>query len=456
MTTSRRRNLLDSVLTETDSAVCLLDPDGRVRFVSAGFTEWTGWEAKNVEGLLCDAAVSDEASAVEWLTASLAVPAVAANGKSVSVRSHIPGSSGALLTCRLTYIPIMERSEVQRMLIFVEPDSRSRATPVSASQQLHAELTAVRLEFRRRFSAGSYIGRNNSVRLALEQANLLKDSATGYTILGPPGCGRRHLAKLIHVSGSHSERSCVAIDCRLLTTNQLIQTMDSLRIAADAPGPGVHRTTGTLILNDAELCPVEVQQWIVDNIQTWSGPVRLAAVCEISMDDAESQPWIIPEFRDLFAAVTIRLPPLHLRGDDVALLAQHFVNESRRLEKTSAEGMSSEVTAQLQFYHWPGNVRELRQVVFAACQACFQEQIQTLDLPFSFRTGMDSQQMMQPALQNPHSLEDLICEYEKSVLSNTLLACRGNKAEAARRLGLTRPKLYRRLTALGLESESGT
>tara|TARA_B100001939_G_C16781800_1_gene547339 strand:- start:490 stop:849 length:360 start_codon:yes stop_codon:yes gene_type:complete len=115
--------------------------------------------------------------------------------------------------------------------------------------------------------------------------------------------------------------------------------------------------------------------------------------------------------------------------------------------------MSDEFVQKLQFYRWPGNIRELRQVISEACQNSFSSVLEPDDLPFSFRAGMQSQQL--PDLPSPAvtSLEELLRRFERDVLTQTLEACSGNKAEAARRLGMTRPRLYRRLRSLGMEDD---
>ena len=108
---------------------------------------------------------------------------------------------------------------------------------------------------------------------------------------------------------------------------------------------------------------------------------------------------------------------------------------------------------ELQFYRWPGNVRELQHVIAEACQNSFDQQLKIEDLPFSFNVGMEAQKMPAVPEASQQSLDGILHRFEIDVIQKTLAACRNNKAEAARRLGLTRPKLYRRMKTLGIDDE---
>jgi DNA-binding NtrC family response regulator len=95
----------------------------------------------------------------------------------------------------------------------------------------------------------------------------------------------------------------------------------------------------------------------------------------------------------------------------------------------------------------------LRQVIVDACQNSFNAELTIDDLPFSFRAGVDAQQLPSLPAETELSLDQILQKFETDVLLKTLAACRGNKADVARRLGMTRPKLYRRLKTLGIDTE---
>ena len=454
MAVRRKRNLLDGVLTDSESAVCVLDGERKLRFFGPGMVKLTGWPADDMEGMICEPATSSYSPPMELLASTLAPPHAVLSGSVFTVAAVLPHRDGTSVKTTVTFVPILDQyGAVTRIVVMSGPESSS-AVPASISQKLHAEITALRVEFRRRFSEGSFIGRCPMIRKALRKAEMLANSDAGYSVVGPAGSGRRHLARLIHTSGMrHHEQSFVALDCQLLTPEQVLETLRRIRrLSTEHTTP--HQQAGTLLFVDADRCPREVQSWILDNFSAEASGVRLAATSQRSLNSRDDEQWLMPQFNDLFSTMQIDLPSLHHRDDDVSILAQHFVEECHRGLETSAESLDEETLAELSFYRWPGNVRELRQVIREACQSCFDATISTKHLPFSFRAGVEAQRLPLTPQAGVQSLEAILVRFEADVLTGTLASCDGNKAEAARRLGLTRPKLYRRLKTLGLDAYS--
>lgn len=451
----RKRNLLDAILTESHSAVCVLDAERRIRFFSPGMKSLTGWNADEIEGLACLQKPSPNSSNADLLTTALSPSLSVFDGSIQTIDTVLPRKAGTSIRVHVTFVPINDADgSVQRILILCDPDRTKSVTKASLSQQLHAEITALRIEFRRRFSEQSFFGKCPEITRALKQAELLKAASCGYSIVGPSGSGRRHFAKLVHVSGHNSEESLVPLDCRLLTADQVLQSLQILKQLRESESASAsHQNAGTLLLVDADRCPREVQAWILEHLEAELSSIRVVSTSEQPLQQAMSEGWLIAEFHQLFQAVEVTLPPLHSRGNDIKLLTQHFVSESLRLQETSAQSVSEEVMAELMFYRWPGNVRELQKVISLACQNSFNNKLEVDDMPFSFTAGIDAQKLPPTPEKGEQSLDAILQQFEIDVLQKTLEACRGNKAEAARRLGLTRPKLYRRLKTLGIDTE---
>ena len=446
----RRRNLLDAVLADSTSAVCVLDGDRRIRFFSPGMEQLTGWKPSEVEGLTCTRGIANSGAEVDLLTASLLPAMPVLEGAVETLNTVLPRRNGTSVKAQLTFVPVLDDGgSVVRIVVHCDARPRQQTTTASLSQQLHAEVTALRIEFRRRFAAESFIGRCPEIRRALEQAELLRGGAAGYTITGPPGSGRRHFARMVHATGAHSEQSFVPLDCRMLTAEQVLLALRNLRQLAEQES-APHKQTGTLLFVDAHLCPREVQSWVLDNLSEQLQQARLVATTETDLQQVVADGWMLPRFHQLLDAVLVRLPPLHQRGDDIPLLAQHFIMEAHRHQQTSAESLAPDVLQEFRFYRWPGNVRELQSVVMQACENSFDTQLQLEDIPFAFKAGLEAQSMPPTPTVSEQSLDAILRQFETDVLRQTLDACDGNKAEAARRLGLTRPKLYRRLETLNL------
>lgn len=452
--TTRRRNLLDQILVTSDSCLCIVDSRRRMRFFSPGMESWTGWDAGQIEGLSCDSLAADQTTPADLLAAAFNPSSDAWKGHLQFWHAVLPTADGAVVKSAFCSVPLSNESgQIERILMvrWDGPGPVDDPADHTVGQQLHAEVAALRADFRSRYSWDSFIGADPSLAPVRQLADLLRNTDCHFNIAGEPGTGRRHLAKCIHVGGRDAELSLVPLHCDLLSTEALYDALRELNRMSEVHA-GSHEHPGMLLLVDVERMPREVQQWLLDQTLP-PDAVRLAATSSVPLSHVVDDGWMLPEFRQQIAPVEICLPPLHARGKDALMLAQEFVQQNRRLNGTSALELSQDVAAELLSYHWPGNIRELQQVIHQACTACSGDVIEPSDLPFAFRAGMDAQAIDPGTSQPSLSLEELLQSAERRILQATLNACRGNKAEAARRLGLTRPSVYRRLKTLGLTDE---
>ncbi len=140
------------------------------------------------------------------------------------------------------------------------------------------------------------------------------------------------------------------------------------------------------------------------------------------------------------------VPPLRERSEDIPIIVRHFLEQHRlRDARCAVTGISPEAVRLLTAYRWPGNVRELRNAVEYALVLCSQGEIQPEHLPAKIIT--DSGACPPPDDQHPSSERERILE--------ALRQSRGNRSAAARRLGISRVTLWKRLKRLGLEGPLG-
>ncbi len=451
---SRRRNLLDQILVVSDSCLCIVDARRRMRFFSPGMEAWTGWSAADIEGLSCEGLAVEKAAPADLLAAAFNPGTASWKGQVQLWRAVLPTASGGVVRSQFCSIPLCSESGQVERVLMVRADGTSVPGTQSdhlVAQQLHAEVAALRADFRTRYDWDSFIGADASLTRVRPLAALLKDADCYFSIAGNSGTGRRHLAKCIHVGGRAAESSCVLVYCDLLSTQALFDALRQLQTMV-AERAGAHERPGLLLLVDVDRLPREVQQWLLDQSPN-SDSVRLAATTSVPLERVVADGWMLVEFQQMIAPVEIILPPLHGRGNDVLLLAHEFIQQNRRLNRTTAVELAQDVASQLLTYQWPGNVRELREVIYDACQNCTGKVIRIEDMSFAFRAGMDAQGAAPGRSQPFQSLNDLLRTTERRIVEATLTACGGNKAEVARRLGLTRPSFYRRLKTLGLSRD---
>ena len=155
--------------------------------------------------------------------------------------------------------------------------------------------------------------------------------------------------------------------------------------------------------------------------------------------------------RELFYALTsivISVPLLRDRPEDLPLLAQFFLEESNRGAEHQVTGFHDDVLQKFLRYNWPGNVGELRAVVIESRSLCRGPTIELEHLPFRFRTGVSAQSIGPVIRRRAEALDPLLLRVEKEQIEMALAESHHNKARAAELLGITRPRLYRRMEIL--------
>src|SRR5262249_33218982 len=141
----------------------------------------------------------------------------------------------------------------------------------------------------------------------------------------------------------------------------------------------------------------------------------------------------------------IELPSLRARTDDVPVLVEHFVNRYSRQYGVAPKAVTADALACLTAYDWPGNVRELQNVVERTFALSDADTITLSDLPAQLRRPES-----RVAIAAAPSARQTLDENERVLIVDTLAASGGNKNEAARRLGIDRQRLYRKLRKYGL------
>jgi transcriptional regulator with PAS, ATPase and Fis domain len=170
----------------------------------------------------------------------------------------------------------------------------------------------------------------------------------------------------------------------------------------------------------------------------------------ISLADDEQ---LRQDFFHLLTPLVIAVPPLRQRMGDLRFLAQYLLEELNRGEARQFNGFGDDVWEKFVEYNWPGNVGELLVVIREARALCNEPLIRVKDLPFRFRTGLDAQ-AVGPAWRPPVApLEPLLAQTEREQIERALAESRHNKSRAAQLLGMTRPRLYRRMEILGIRDE---
>ena len=312
-------------------------------------------------------------------------------------------------------------------------------------------------EERRTSGFGAIIGRSNSLRTTLDQAAKVA-AHRDVTVLvgGETGTGKELLARAIHYHSPRAAAPFVEINCAAIPANLLESELfgheKGAFTGAVAAKPGLFEMAhgGTLFLDEVGHLPLELQAKLLRALEsreirrvggqvTKRIDVRVIGATHLNLSAAVAR----GEFReDLFYrlnVVALTLPPLRNREDDIEILAETFVSRLATSNGLAVPPLSPEVRAALRSHSWPGNVRELRNAM---------ERALVLSPPGTLRVeelGLHRSTLAEPAREDalpfPADLSTII----RSSVVLMLKRCSGNKSEAARRLGISRPRLQRLL-----------
>lgn len=301
------------------------------------------------------------------------------------------------------------------------------------------------------------VAQSQAMREAVGLAERVAATDANVLVTGESGAGKDAVASLIHQRSSRATQSFVKIDCAtlpgpLLEAELFGYERGAFTGASDAkPGrlEAAHR--GTLVLDEIAYLPTDAQAKLLRVIEkreferlgghrTIKVDARLIALTNVDLTDAVRR----RDFReDLFYrlnVVEIRVPPLRLRRADLPDLVRGFLKSYARKHGRAVTGIAPAALTVLKEYQFPGNVRELANVIERAVIVSTGKRLEESDLPDPVRASVRLQQRR----EHPGTL----AEIEAAYVAEILAATKGNKAEAARILGISRKNLYERLARL--------
>ena len=304
------------------------------------------------------------------------------------------------------------------------------------------------------------IGRSAAMKDVFTTIEKVAGTDANVLILGENGTGKELVARAVHRRSKRADEPFVNTDLGALSESlfesELFGHVKGAFTGADDDRPGRFEAAegGTLFLDEIGNIPKSMQAKLLTVLQrrevTRVGSVEPIPV-DIRLVCATNQPIYEmtheSEFRqDLLYrinTVEIPLPPLRERGDDIVLLAEHFLHEFAEKYQMETEALGGEAQAKLESYHWPGNVRELRHTMERAVIMSEGPVIQPSDFSFSAPMNPPADNDLPASTLN---LEDI----EQAAVRKALSKHGGNISRAANELGISRKALYRRIEKYGL------
>jgi transcriptional regulator with GAF, ATPase, and Fis domain len=337
------------------------------------------------------------------------------------------------------------------------------------AQKLKQEVASLRDVLDDRFGFDAIIGWAPPFLAALETARKVAAADTTVLLTGESGTGKEVVARAIHQASLRAESPFVALNCaalpETLVESELFGHERGAFTGADRLKRGRFEIAagGTLFLDEiGELAPAaqakllrvleERQYERVGGTTTLEADVRVVAATNRDLERAVAEGRVREDLYYRLAVFRVHLPPLRERGDDVLLLADHFVRHfCARMGKGDA-GLSREARDVLLAHSWPGNIRELENAIERALILTDGELIAASQLGIASPPAPAAAGPVPvPAAESVReSGAQTLAELEKQMIVDALKRSNGNKSHAAAALGLSRTRFYTRLRRLGL------
>ncbi len=331
-------------------------------------------------------------------------------------------------------------------------------------KKLISDATLTMESLRKEFSCSELIGNSPQLLEVLRLASRIAPTDLPVLITGESGTGKELIARAIHINSLRPQGAFVAINCSAIPANLLESELFGYEKGAFTgavhakPGKIETANGGTLFLDEIGELSIALQAKLLRVIQahelqrlgsnaTQKIDVRFLAATNRNIEKMIKE----GEFReDLYYrlnVITICMPPLRERREDIEELTHYFLAKHSRTELPLT--ISDDALDLLENYSWPGNIRELENVILRATVLAKSAAIEVADLP----PELVKVEVAVPRITLGKSLADAEAEFRKRYIHRTLQQC-SSKKEAAQRLGVNRTHFYKMLARLGLDEKS--
>ena len=463
---------LVKLLQSADCPICIFDAARRIIFANAALCELAGCAESDL--LLQVASYSSEPTGQTPadIANALCPPPHAMEGAACSVVVSLPsgntsGQEGAATPqqVRANYRPLNNPADNEPggsdepssvIAFFSRLDSKEalKATTAPASEVAHPEwagfhtaLQQLRQETTRHAKSFPLHGTSPAVTKVQRQALMLAATATAATIIAPAGAPRKQLAEFLHAATPKQIRgSFLAVDCKALSWEQLQENVFSFLAAGDRTSDD---QIDTILIDSLDALSTETQQPAAQFIARLADEVRVLASAEQSLAFLSEHGEFPQQLASQLSTAELLIPPLAERREDIPLTAQAIVERLNANRQKQIAGFQPQAMDELCLASWPGDEAQLALAIASAFENANQPLIDIDDLPESIRREV--QAASDPAFSEPTTidLEAYLAEIESTLIRRALDHAKGNKTQAAKLLGMTRPRLYRRLEQLG-------
>lgn len=332
-----------------------------------------------------------------------------------------------------------------------------------------------------KYTFDNIIGISPAIQEVIESAKRATRTSSYVLIVGDTGTGKELFAQSIHngserLSGPFISQNCAALPDNLIESLLFGTKRGAFTGAVDTPGLFEQANGGTLLLDEINSLNLNLQAKLLRVLQertirrigdTKDTPVDVRVIANMNEDpiDAVANNRMRKDLYYRLGVVTIFVPPLSERKEDIPLLVEHFIEKYNERFQMRVKGLSEEVKQSFFEYEWHGNIRELEHIIEAAMNIMDDEDfIRYRHLPYQYRNKMQLKERLIPLStvdtfmkENGDvtvPLKDQLELFEKTYIAHVLKKNNFNISKTAMLLGLSRQSLQYRLKKLNLDMDN--
>jgi two-component system response regulator HydG len=338
---------------------------------------------------------------------------------------------------------------------------RTKADKASQSQRLQRSNVELQKQLNEKFGFEGVIGNSSAMHAVVARLRQIAPTSASVLITGESGTGKELAAKALHINSPRKNKPFVPLNCAELSENvlesELFGHVKGAFTGADRDRIGrfQYANGGTLFLDEIGDMPISIQVKLLRVLESGeivrvgtNEPikvnVRLISATHRDLSDAITEGQFRQDLYHRLKVVSVKLPPLRERRDDIPLLIEHFLKEFTASHAKAVTAITPAVRKVLMAYSWPGNVRELRNTIESMIVIDADGQLDLDDLTEDLQALTSSGRSDGPAGVDSlvgKSLEEI----EQHYIVESLKRTGGNREEAAKILGIGERTLYRKI-----------
>ncbi len=460
------------VLSQTQDGVFILDANCRYILFNTACERLTGCRSSEVLGAVCNevrvAECRDEEGRL--LEGSLC-PGWAVFQGDVSharQRTLIRTRDGQQRWLETHYTALLGPGNRPEVLIGVMRDiSEAKVSEedlAASTSRLRGELESLKQRVCEDYGFIGIVSRSDAMRPVFERIAAASECSSPVLIFGENGTGKETIARIIHDSGPTKEQSFVSVTCIGVSRDFIEgEVFGSSRRLANSPlaeriGAYAMAKGGTLFIDDVSALPSATQARLLramqerkytagDGSEQDVSDVRIIAGSTRPTRDLISAGRLREDLYYRLSVITIELPALRSRKEDIPLFVDQIISDFRRAGGRDVTEVEPGVWEALEGHRWPGNLRELQNVVEGALATGSGRVLRAEDVRAALRRRDRSGSS---EIADPVELDGVLADVERRTILDALRRARGHRSRAAQIMGISRSRLYRRMEVLGI------